>query len=94
MRSLILAIAIAGLFVGTTAFAHGRHGGGAHASSFAKSSSQSGFNDSATSASSDARTDPKTNANAGPAAHDADTDKPHRKSGRAPDEEEVMQAEH
>ena len=92
MRPLILAIALVGLFAGQIAFAHGgRHDGSSHASSIGKSAAQAGF--TARTGSTDAGTKPGTDATQ--ATADVDTGKAaHHKSGRAPDEEEVQQAEH
>ncbi len=95
MRTLILAIAIASLFTGPIGFAHGRHGGNAHVASLGKSSALAGFNnDGAASVSDGNKSDAKPTTDAAPALHAPDADKPHRKSGHARDEEEVMQAEH
>jgi hypothetical protein len=94
MRPSILVVAIAALWISSFASAHGRHGGNAHANLSGKSSSTPAYsNDNAASVSGDNKSDAKPNADAF-ASRDADTSKPHRKPARAPDEEEVMQAEH
>jgi hypothetical protein len=95
MRSLILAIAVVLLCVSSFAAAHGRHAGGTHIASAGKSPTVTGINnDGSATSSTDIKPDAKPHGDAATLAPAADTDKPHHKSGRAPDEEEVMQAEH
>ena len=93
MRPLIFVLAIVSLFACSMAFAHGRHGGSNHSVSLGRSSALAGINNNGP-ASGENRSDAKSNAEGASPNRVADTDKPHRKSGRAPDEEEVMQAEH
>ena len=96
MRPLICAIVVAGLFVGQIAFAHGgRHDGSSHAANVGKSTAQAGFAASAGSTDAGSKPDARSNPNSALASAVADEGKAaYRKHGRAPDEEEVQQAEH
>jgi hypothetical protein len=95
MRPLILAIAIAGLFAGPAALAHGRHGGNGHAASLGKSTAQSGFSTGTALADNGSKPDARSGTDAAQAAAEVNAGKAaHHKSGRAPDEEEVEQPEH
>ena len=94
---LLLASCITFSLLTPAAFAHGhRHGNdGAQVASLGKSPTTGGFlNDAATTTDASSKPDTKLHGAASSDTHLRNGDKAQRKSVRAPDEEELMQAEH